>query len=182
MKGLGTVIKVLLKEKKDIILSIICGFIAGIAAVGLFSSSGYLISKAALAPPIYTLMVLVAIVKLLGIVSALSRYGERYFSHRGTFTMLGNLRVNFYERLEPLAPAIFQRYRSGDLLARITGDVETLQNYFLRVFYPPIVIVLVFLVTIFMTAFFSIQAAMIILLGFLLTTFIIPAFFGLRQQ
>ncbi|WP_010650275.1 thiol reductant ABC exporter subunit CydC [Oceanobacillus massiliensis] len=182
MKGLGTVIKVLLKEKKDIILSIICGFIAGIAAVGLFSSSGYLISKAALAPPIYTLMVLVAIVKLLGIVSALSRYGERYFSHRGTFTMLGNLRVNFYERLEPLAPAIFQRYRSGDLLARIIGDVETLQNYFLRVFYPPIVIVLVFLVTIFMTAFFSIQAAMIILLGLLLTTFIIPAFFGLRQQ
>ncbi|MGJ9459232.1 thiol reductant ABC exporter subunit CydC [Oceanobacillus sp. CF4.6] len=182
MKGLKSVILVLLKEKKDIVLSIICGFIAGITAVGLFSSSGYLISQAALAPPIYTLMVLVAVVKLLGIISALSRYGERYFSHRGTFTMLGNLRVSFYEKLEPLAPAIFQKYRSGDLLSRIVGDVETLQNYFLRVFYPPIVIVLVFLVTIFFTTFLSIETAFILVVGLLLTTFVVPALFGYSQR
>ncbi|WP_087973434.1 thiol reductant ABC exporter subunit CydC [Oceanobacillus rekensis] len=182
MKGLRSVILVLLKEKKDIVLSIICGFIAGITAIGLFSSSGYLISQAALVPPIYTLMVLVAVVKMLGIISALSRYGERYYSHRGTFTMLSNLRVSFYEKLEPLAPTIFGKYRSGDLLSRIVGDVETLQNYFLRVFYPPIVIVLVFLVTIFFTAFFSVEAAVIIFIGLLLTTFIVPALFGLRQR
>ncbi|WP_067724843.1 thiol reductant ABC exporter subunit CydC [Oceanobacillus damuensis] len=182
MKGLGSVITVLLKEKRDIILSIICGVLAGITSVGLFSSSGYLISQAALAPPIYTLMVLVAVVKLLGIISAVSRYGERYFSHRGTFTMLSNLRVSFYEKMEPLVPAIFQKYRSGDLLARIVGDIETLQNYFLRVFYPPIVIVLVFLVTIFFTSIFSLEAALIILAGLLLTTFIVPALFGWRQQ
>ncbi|MFC4024619.1 thiol reductant ABC exporter subunit CydC [Oceanobacillus longus] len=182
MKGLKSVILVLLKEKKDIVLSIICGVIAGITAVGLFSSSGYLISQAALAPPIYTLMVLVAVVKLLGIISALSRYGERYYSHRGTFTMLGNLRVSFYEKLEPLAPAIFQKYRSGDLLSRIVGDVETLQNYFLRVFYPPIVIVLVFLVTIFFTTFLSIETAFILVVGLLLTTFVVPALFGYGQR
>src|SRR5690625_245017 len=92
-------------------------------------------------------MVLVGTVKLFVIISAVSRYGERYYSHRGTFTMLSNLRVSFYERLEPLAPQIFQKFRSGDLLARIVGDVETLQNFFLRVFYPPIVLLLVFLCT-----------------------------------
>lgn len=182
MKDLKSVILVLLKEKKDIFLSIICGFIAGITAIGLFSSSGYLISQAAFAPPIYTLMVLVAIVKMLGIISALSRYGERYYSHRGTFTMLSNLRVAFYEKLEPLAPSLFGKYRSGDLLSRIVGDVETLQNYFLRVFYPPIVIVLVFLITIFFTAFFSIEAAILIFIGLLLTTFIVPALFGIGQR
>ena len=182
MKDLKSVILVLLKEKKDIFLSIICGFIAGITAIGLFSSSGYLISQAAFAPPIYTLMVLVAVVKMLGIISALSRYGERYYSHRGTFTMLSNLRVAFYEKLEPLAPSLFGKYRSGDLLSRIVGDVETLQNYFLRVFYPPIVIVLVFLITIFFTAFFSIEAAILIFIGLLLTTFIVPALFGIGQR
>ncbi|WP_050182636.1 thiol reductant ABC exporter subunit CydC [Domibacillus robiginosus] len=182
MKNLGFVIKILLIEKKDIFYSIICGFISGITAVSLFASSGYLISKAALAPPIYTLMLLVASIKLLGIISAVSRYGERYFSHRGTFTMLSNMRVSFYEQLEPLAPTIFQKYRSGDLLARIVGDVEALQNFFLRVFYPPVVLILVFLCTIFFTAFFSIEVALIVFIGLMLTTFIVPAFFALKQR
>lgn len=182
MRDLTTVIHLLFKEKKDIILSIICGFIGGITAVGLFSASGYLISQAALAPPIYTLMVLVGTVKLFGIISAVSRYGERYYSHRGTFTMLSNLRVSFYERLEPLAPQIFQKFRSGDLLARIVGDVETLQNFFLRVFYPPIVLFLVFFCTIFFTAYFSITHAIIIFVGFLLTTVLVPVYFAIRQR
>ncbi|GGN51274.1 MULTISPECIES: thiol reductant ABC exporter subunit CydC [Oceanobacillus] len=182
MRDLTTVIHLLFKEKKDIILSIICGFIGGITAVGLFSASGYLISQAALAPPIYTLMVLVGTVKLFGIISAISRYGERYYSHRGTFTMLSNLRVSFYERLEPLAPQIFQKFRSGDLLARIVGDVETLQNFFLRVFYPPIVLFLVFFCTIFFTAYFSTTHAIIIFVGFLLTTVLVPVYFAIRQR
>lgn len=182
MKDLRMVIKVLLVEKKDVFLSILCGFIAGITAVALFSASGYLVSKAALAPPIYTLMILVASVKILGIISALSRYGERYFSHRGTFTMLSNLRVSFYEKLEPLGPGIFGKFRSGDLLARIVGDVETLQNFFLRVFYPPIVLLLIFFSTIFFTAFFSFEIALILVVGFLLTTVLVPSYFALRQS
>ncbi|MED4164498.1 thiol reductant ABC exporter subunit CydC, partial [Halalkalibacterium halodurans] len=81
MKVLMPYVKMMFVEKKDIFLSIFAGFMAGITAVGLFSASGYLISQAALTPPIATLMVIVAIVKLLGITSAISRYGERYFSH-----------------------------------------------------------------------------------------------------
>src|SRR5699024_6808930 len=139
---LAYVVKLTIKEKKDIFLSIFFGFLTGLTAVSLFAASGYLISKAALAPPLYALILLTASVKLLGFMRALSRYGERYFSHRATFTMLSNLRVSFYNKLEPLAPRIFQKYRSGDLLARIVGDVETLQDFFLRVFYPPIVLIM----------------------------------------
>lgn len=182
MKELANVMRYMFKEKKDIVLSVVCGFIAGITAVGLFSASGYLISRAALAPPIYTLMVLVATVKLFGIISAISRYGERYFSHRGTFTMLSNLRVAFYEKLEPQFHHVFHRFRSGDLLSRIVGDVETLQNFFLRVFYPPIVLVLVFLCTILFTAVFSVVHALILFLGFVLTTILIPAYFSIRKR
>ena len=182
MKDLGSIIKILFIEKKDIVYSIICGFIAGITAVILFATSGYLISKSALTPPIYTLVILTAAIKLLGMISAISRYGERYFSHRGTFTMLSNIRVSFYEKLEPLVPTIFHKYRSGDLLARIVGDVEALQNFFLRVFYPPVVLMLVFFSTIFLTTFFSIHAAIIIFVGLLLTTFIVPAFFALKLR
>ena len=182
MKELVIVTRHMFQEKKDIFLSIVCGFIGGITAVGLFSASGYLISKAALAPPIYTLMVLVATVKLFGIISAISRYGERYYSHRGTFTMLSNLRVAFYEKIEPQFHQVFRKFRSGDMLARVVGDVEVLQNFFLRVFYPPIVLALVFLCTIFFTALFSIVHAFILFTGFLLTTVFVPAYFSIRQR
>lgn len=87
----------------------------------------------------------------------------------------------FFEKLTPLIPQIFHKYRSGDLLARVVGDVESLQNFFLRVFYPPLVLLLVFVSTILFTSFYSITIALILLLGFFLTTIIIPALFSLKQ-
>ncbi|NMH72412.1 thiol reductant ABC exporter subunit CydC [Bacillus sp. RO2] len=182
MRELAHVVKLVMLEKKDILLSILLGFSAGITAVGLFASSGYLISKAALAPPIYTLTVMIAVLKLFGFARAFSRYGERLYSHRATFTILSNLRVSFYKKMEPLAPQIFQKYRSGDLLARIVGDVESLQNFFLRVFYPPVVLVLVFLSTIFFISFFSIYLALVMFVGLILTGFVVPAIFAVGQR
>lgn len=182
MKELKHVLKQTLREKRDVLLSVLFGFITGMATVGLFAASGYLIAKSALTPPLYALIILTASVKLLGFTKALGRYGERYFSHRGTFTMLSNLRVSFYEKLEPLAPGIFQKHRSGDLLARIVGDVETLQDFFLRVLYPPIVLVMVFLSTILFTMFYSIYIALILLAGLLLTTFIVPGLFAVKRR
>lgn len=181
MKDLTIVVRLMMIEKRDILLSILFGFIAGIAGVGLFTASGYLISKAALLPPLHALIILTSTVKLLGFARALSRYAERFFSHRATFTILSNLRVSFFKKLEPLAPGIFQKYRSGDLLARIVGDVESLQNFFLRVFYPPIVLVMVFLCTILFTTFFSIHIAIILLIGLLFTVLIVPSIFAHRQ-
>ncbi|KZN97900.1 MAG: thiol reductant ABC exporter subunit CydC [Bacillaceae bacterium] len=182
MKDLLFITKLTLTEKKDLFLSILFGFITGIATVSLFASSGYLISKAALTPPIYTLTVFIACIKLLGFISAGSRYGERYFSHRATFNILSRLRVSFFEKLEPLVPAIFLKYRSGDLLSRIVGDVETLQNFFLRVFYPPIVSTLIFLWTIFFTSFFSFYIALVLCIGLIFTTVLIPAYFAFRLK
>ncbi|MEK4671215.1 thiol reductant ABC exporter subunit CydC [Niallia sp. FSL R7-0271] len=181
MSALLKVIKLVLIEKKDIVIAVICGFIAGISSVGLFAASGYLISKSALTPPFYTLIVLTSTVKLLGLVKAGAKYGERLYSHRATFTILSNLRVAFFGKLTPLVPNVFQKYRSGDLLARVVGDVESLQNFFLRVFYPPMVLFLVFISTIFFASFYSMEIAVILLIGFLLTTVLIPALFTLRQ-
>ncbi|MCA0149176.1 thiol reductant ABC exporter subunit CydC [Rossellomorea vietnamensis] len=182
MKELQFVVKLMMKEKKDIVYSILLGFLAGITSVGLFASSGYLISKAALEVPLYALTVMIALLKLFGLTKAISRYGERYFSHRATFTILANLRVSIYEKIEPLAPGIFGRYRSGDLLARIVGDVESLQNFFLRVFYPPVILVMVFLSTVLFTVFYSVSIALVLLGGLLLTGYIVPAYFAFKQR
>ncbi|WP_100372836.1 thiol reductant ABC exporter subunit CydC [Bacillus sp. FJAT-45037] len=182
MKDLLVIVKLVLTERKDIVYSVLLGFVAGLAAIGLVSSSGYLISKAALTPPLYALSIMIALLKGFSIVRAVARYGERYFSHRATFNILSHLRVNFYEKLEPLAPNIFQKYRSGDLLARIVGDVESLQNFFLRVFYPPIVLLLVFFATVMFTMFYSISIALLLLLGLVLTGVVLPTFFAFMQK
>ncbi|WP_077603399.1 thiol reductant ABC exporter subunit CydC [Oceanobacillus sojae] len=182
MKDINLVLKMMLKEKKDILFSIFFGFLAGITAVSLFAASGYLISQAAFAPPIYTLMILVASVKLLGITSAVSRYGERYFSHRGTFTILKNIRLKVYDQIEPLANRLLQKYRSGDILARIVGDVESLQHFFLRVFYPPIVLAAVFIATIFFTVYISVGAALTMTAGMIVVLIVFPAIFYLFRK
>ncbi|MGO1060384.1 thiol reductant ABC exporter subunit CydC [Planococcus sp. FY231025] len=182
MRQLKHVLWLTLREKRDVSLAVFFGFIAGLAGVALLASSGYLISKAALTSQITVLIVLGAGLKLFGLASALSRYAERLFSHRATFTMLSDLRSSFFEKLAPLAPGIFVRFRSGDLLARIVGDVESLQNFLLRVLYPPIVLGLVFLSTIFFSMYFSVWIALAIATGMLLTIFAVPAIFAWRQR
>lgn len=182
MNELAILSKALIQERKDIILSILAGFIAGIAGVALFSASGYMISQTVFAPPLYTLIVLTSMVKLLGLLRAASRYGERLYSHRATFSMLSRLRTSFFARLIPLTPGILNKKRSGDLLARIVGDVESLQHYFLRVAYPPIIVVMVFLATVLFTSAFSFWIAGLFVLGMLTTALVVPGVVLLGQR
>ena len=67
MKDLLLVVRLVVIEKKDILYTILFGFLAGIVAISLFASSGYLISKAALVPPLYTMTVMLALLKLCSI-------------------------------------------------------------------------------------------------------------------
>lgn len=182
MKELAILTKAMIEERKDIAMAIIGGFIAGIAGVCLFSLSGYLISQTVFAPPLYTLIVLTSLVKILGLLRAGSRYAERLYSHRATFSLLSRLRTSFFAKLVPLTPGILGKKRSGELLARIVGDVESLQHYFLRVAYPPIIVVMVFLATVLFTSAFSIWIACLFVAGMLGTAFVVPALVLLGQR
>ena len=111
--------------------------------------------------------------RFFGISRAVFRYTERLVSHNVTFRLLARLRVWFYKKLEPLAPARLMDYRAGDLLARIVGDVETLENFYVRVVSPPLVALIIGAGTaIFLAAFHPPLAAVLIgfflILGFLL--------------
>jgi ATP-binding cassette, subfamily C, bacterial CydC len=110
-----------------------------LASVGLTSTSGYLISRAALQPPILDLIVVIVAVRFFSIARAAVRYAERIVSHDLTFRLLLGLRCWMYERLEPIIPSHRVSHHSGDLLSRLVSDVETLQNLYLRVASPVIV-------------------------------------------
>ncbi len=148
-------------------LSVLLGGLTIGSSVALMGISAWLISTAALRPSIAVLEVAIVGVRFFGIARAVFRYLERLVSHNVTFRLLGRLRVWFYEKLEPLAPARLMEYRAGDLLARIIGDVDTLQNFYVRVVAPPLTAVLVA----FSTAYFlnlSDQRLAGLLLGFFL--------------
>lgn len=113
------------------------------SSLGLLSASGFIIATAALQPSIAELQLAIVGVRFFGIARGLLRYAERYISHRMTFRLLARLRVWIYERLEPLAPARLIRYQSADLFTRIIADIETLEQFFLRVLAPPVVALLV---------------------------------------
>lgn len=168
-------INLILEERKEALLAVGLGAVSGLTAVALFAQSGYMISKAALSPPFYTILILTAFLKLFGAVKSSSKYFERLISHRVTFSALSRIRQYFFERLDPLVPQVFTKYRSGDLLTRFVGDVEVLQNFFLRVLYPPLVTALVFLATVFFTVFFSVWLALALVSGFILVAVVVPA-------
>lgn len=112
------------------------------SSIGLMATSAYIISKAALHPSIAELQIAIVGVRFFGLSRGLSRYLERYVSHRVTFKLLARLRVWFYAKVEPLAPARLMPYRSGDLLNRIVADIDTLEHFYVQVIAPPVVALL----------------------------------------
>jgi ATP-binding cassette subfamily C protein CydCD len=124
-------------------LSILLGVLTVGSNVGLMGTSAYLLSTAALHPELGTLQVAIVGVRFFGIARGVFRYAERLTSHNTTFRLLSRLRTWFYKALEPLAPARLMQVRSGDLLARIVTDVESLENFYVRVVAPPLVAVVV---------------------------------------
>jgi len=122
-----------------IALSVLLGFAAIASSLGLMGTSAYIISAAALHPSIAVLQVPIVGVRFFGVARGVFRYLERLVSHQVTFRVLARLRVWFYEKLEPLAPARQQFIPSGDVLSRVISDVETLQNLYIRALAPPLV-------------------------------------------
>ncbi len=124
-------------------LSMVMGVLAAAAGIGLLTTSGYLISAAALGPPILTLTVAIVGVRAFAIGRSVSRYLERLLSHDVALRVLATTRRRFYEKLIPLVPGGIPRMRAGDLLSRATADVNALQHLYVRALGPPVVAVAV---------------------------------------
>jgi ATP-binding cassette, subfamily C, bacterial CydC len=120
-------------------LAVLLGVASVAGNVGLLSTAAYVISAAAVVSYISLLTIPIYLVRFFSVSRSFSRYFERLVSHDVTFRLLGNLRAWFYARLTPLAPAILEGYRSGDILSRLVEDVEELENLYLRAVSPVLV-------------------------------------------
>src|SRR5690606_39471712 len=96
------------------------------------------LSAAALAGAgtVFNLFVPSALVRLLSFVRIASRYAERLVGHAATLRLLTDLRASVFDALVALTPRQLGRFRGGDLVARLTGDVDALDTVFLHVLAP----------------------------------------------
>ena len=126
-----------------VVLSIMLGIAAIATGIGLLGTSAYLIASAALHPSIAELQVAIVGVRFFGISRAAFRYLERLVSHSVNLKVLSNLREWFYRQVETAPPAVLYTHKSGDLLNRVMADLETLENFYVRVVSPVIVALVV---------------------------------------
>jgi thiol reductant ABC exporter CydC subunit len=123
-------------------LATLLGAGAVAAAIGLIATSAWLISRSAQRPQESAVAIAIVGVQFFALSRGMCRYAERIVGHDAAFRVLSDLRVSVYERLERLAPLGLPAFGSGDLLARLIGDIDSLQDLLLRVV-PPFAIALV---------------------------------------
>ncbi|HTP06605.1 MAG TPA: thiol reductant ABC exporter subunit CydC [Anaerolineae bacterium] len=174
MSTFTRLLKLIAPYKKWVALAVVLNFVTIGSSIGLMAMSAYLISKAAFVTDVSELSVAIVSVRMFAILRAVFRYLERYFSHTATFRILTHLRVWFYTAIEPLAPARLQSYRSGDLLTRSVADIETLENFYIRVVVPPIAAACVVVLACLLLGVFDGMLALVLLIFLLLTGVVLP--------
>ncbi|MDI1292976.1 MAG: thiol reductant ABC exporter subunit CydC [Methylobacter sp.] len=137
--------------------------LTALASIALLTLSGWFISSSAIAGLVaiggntlaFNFMLPAAQIRALALIRTLGRYGERLVTHEATFRVLAGIRSWFFQQLIPLVPGRLSAMRSGDLLSRMTADIDALDALYLRLLAPAIVAVIgVTAVTVFL-AFYS---------------------------
>ncbi|GAA1880656.1 hypothetical protein GCM10009836_72440 [Pseudonocardia ailaonensis] len=113
------------------------------SGVALTATSAWLISAAALQPPVLTLMVAIVAVRAFGLGKGVLRYAERLVSHDAALRVGSTLRVRVWSELVRIGPAVTGRLRRGDLLTRLVSDTDAPQDLVVRVLLPALSAILV---------------------------------------
>ncbi|MEU7907480.1 thiol reductant ABC exporter subunit CydC [Actinoplanes sp. NPDC049118] len=137
------VLAVLRPASGRLLLAVLAGAGAAGAGIALMATSAWLISRAALHPPVLHLMVAIVVVRACGIGRGALRYLERLIGHDAALRILGGLRVRVFARLERLAPAGLADFRRADLVQRLVADVDAVLDLVTRVLLPYAVAALV---------------------------------------
>jgi thiol reductant ABC exporter CydC subunit len=148
------------------------GAVAG--AIGLIATSAWLISRSSQRPQESAVAIAIVGVQFFALARGLCRYGERIVGHDAALRVLADTRVRVYERLERLAPLGLPAFGSGDLLARLIGDVDSLQDLLVRVVPPFAIALIVGTATVVVQWWMLPTAGLILLVALLIAGTLVP--------
>ena len=106
------------------------------SAIGLVATGGWLISEAALRPPLLTLQVAIVSVRAFGIARGSFRWIERVASHDVALRETVERRAHLWLALAKAGPRGAWGLRRGDAITRVMQDAEVLQDRMTRVLVP----------------------------------------------
>lgn len=161
-----------MKEHKRLLAAVVfLGSLTIFAASALLFSSGYLISKAAARPEnLLMIYVPIVMVRTFGIMRSVSRYLERLTSHSLILTIVSRMRVRLYEALRPQTA----RFKTGDALSLFADDIEHLQDVYIKLIFPWLSALLLYVVSIAALGYFSVPFALVMGLYFFVFTVLVP--------
>ncbi len=177
MSTMGRLLRLFAPYWRWMSLGIGAALITFLGNVGLMAVSGWFLASmgvAGLTGSSFNYFTPAAAIRGLAIARTVGRYLERLLTHEATLRLLAHMRVWFYQRLEPLAPARLAEYRSGDLLSRIRADIDTLDNFYVRLVTPVATAVLGISVCVAVLACYSNAVALTTLLALVVSGVLVP--------
>ena len=162
-----------------LLLSLLLAIVTLAAGVGLLGVSGWFITASALtaAGVSFNFLGPSAMVRGLSLLRIVSRYGERVVGHDATLGLLAELRTFVFRALIPLAPFLTRGrdWTSGDIVSRLTADVDALDTLFLQAITPALTVLVLGLSTAGIMSLFMPGAALALAAGVVLVAIAIPA-------
>ena len=157
-------------------------FILGLAQhgsiIGIGAISALLVGQVITGGELGLLLILLGIFVPL---AALFTWLESWMAHDLAYRLLAEMRIDIYDKLDPLAPAYMVRRRSGDLVSIVGGDIETIEYFFGHTITPAFVAVLVPGAVLATLAFIAWPIALVVA-PFLLATAVSPFFAQRRSE
>lgn len=134
------------RQYRKLFYAWLLALVTALAGMALLGISGWFISAAALAglaasgPAVaFNLLTPSSGIRAFALGRTVSRYFERLVSHDATFHVMQQLRTRLFAELLPRIPGPLSHFSSGNLLERLLGDVERLENAWLGQCQPALV-------------------------------------------
>ena len=177
MKSIWRILAPLYRQRlSGLALALLLTIITLVAGVALLGVAGWFLTGAAIvaAWQTFNLFAPSALVRGLSFIRIVSRYAERVVGHDATLGLLADLRGTVFRRLLPLDAGQLAKYRDGDLIARLTGDVDALDTVYIFAIAPVITALVVGLILSIVVGAWLPAAGLVLLLCLFLGSVIVP--------
>lgn len=165
------------QQRRWLLLGAAASFLALFSAIALLSLSGWFITAAGLAGLAgaglsFDFFRPSAGIRFLALFRTATRYGERIATHDATLRFLTTLRASLFISIAN-ARSMNRRFRSSELLQRLTADLEIIDTLYLRVLLPIVVALTILLACTIALANVSLSLVFAVICAFILAALFI---------
>jgi ATP-binding cassette subfamily C protein CydC len=190
MRELIPYLRMLSEYRGRLLLGAVLMLITAASGIGLLALSGWFITATAVTGALMAAGIAASLeiyvpgggIRMFAVTRTLARYFERIFNHDSVLRLLRDLRGQVFARLAALPTTAMVTMRNGELLNRLTTDIDRLDGLYLRGIAPPIVAGLAILLVMALLAIASTQVAALAGLGLLAIGLITLSVSGLIGQ